>query len=85
LQKSIFTKNRISPKNECIFPENPRNFSLHRQKQRCFSENVLFFFTFSGKISIFEYQPHGKELPLLPKNKIHCAGAVNPNLSGVVF
>ncbi len=84
-KKSIFTKNRISPKNECIFPENPRNFSLHRQKTALFFGKCSVFFHFFRKISISEYQPHGKELPLLPKNKIHCAGAVNPNLSGVVF
>ncbi|HJG09863.1 MAG TPA: hypothetical protein K8V83_07795, partial [Alistipes communis] len=55
------------------------------QKTALFFGKCSVFFTFSEKISISEYQPHGKELPLLPKNKIHCAGAVNPNLSGVVF
>ena len=86
-----FAKNRFSRKigfrqKTSAFFRKTREISVFiAKKQRCFSENVLFFFTFSEKISISEYQPHGKELPLLPKNKIHCAGAVNPNLSGVVF
>ena len=52
-KKSIFTKNRISPKNECIFPENPRNFSLHRQK------TALFF----GKCSVFSLFPKKYRFP----------------------
>ena len=86
-----FAKNRFSRKigfrqKTSAFFRKTREISVFiAKKTALFFGKCSVFFTFSEKISISEYQPHGKELPLLPKNKIHCAGAVNPNLSGVVF
>jgi len=78
-EKSDFAKKRVH------FSGKPAKFQSSSPKNSVVFRKMFCFFTFSEKISISEYQPHGKELPLLPKNKIHCAGAVNPNLSGVVF
>ena len=63
------------------FPENPRNFSLHHQKQRCFSENVLFFFHFFRKNIDFRVSTSRKRITFAPEEQnTLCRGSKSESL-----
>ena len=86
-----FAKNRFSRKigfrqKTSAFFRKTREISVFiAKKTALFFGKCSVFFHFFRKNIDFRVSTSRKRLPLLPKNKIHCAGAVNPNLSGVVF
>ena len=85
-KKSIFTKNRISPKNECIFPENPRNFSLHRQKTALFFGKCSVFFHFFRKNIDFRVSTSRKRITFAPEEQnTLCRGSKSESLRCCFF